>query len=199
MNKKAEVNFNNLIVLIVFIVVALASGLLAGVIYFQMGTLENALQGVNFQIPTQVNHTSEYANITDFQDILGIVVYPLLGLKSSLPYLTYFMIFGMIIALGMLSYMTSKNPIFFVLHLLFTLVMTYFTIILSNTYSKLLENTFVNSMMQPFPIYNKMMLYLPQVFFFTSLIFALISFIMIIKPQSNNYANQTTLNYGGDY
>lgn len=191
--------FNNLTVLILFIVVSFVSGILAGVIYYDLNVIEGVLQTVDFNIPIEVNHTNTYANLTTFQDILGIVIYPILGLKTSLPYLVYFMIFAMIIALGMLSYMTAKNPIFFILHLLYTLVMTYFCIILSNNYSDLLENVFINAMMQPFAIYNKLMIYLPQVFFFTSLVFALISFIMVIKPKSNAYGNQSSLNYGGDY
>lgn len=199
MNKKGQVNFSNISVMLIFLVASLVSGILAGVIYYDMNLIESTLQTVNFQIPIQEQSTINNSNISDFQDILGIVVYPLLGLRTSLTYVTYFMIFGMIIALAIVSYMSAKNPVFFILHLLYTIVMTYFAIILSNAYSGLLGNQFLNSMMQPFPIYNKLMLYLPQIFFFTSLVFGLISFIMILKPQSNAYSNQTTLNYGGDY
>jgi hypothetical protein len=135
--------------------------------------------------------------MTNFQDILEIVVYPFLGLREALPDLTYFMIFAFIIALGMSAYLSSKNPLFFILHILFTLVITYFCFILSNMYMDLLANPFINSMMIKFTIYNKLMLYLPQVVFFSSLIFGVISFINLIKPQSPKYSG--ALQYGGDF
>jgi hypothetical protein len=148
-------------------------------------------------LPIEDNRTAVELNMTDFQDILEVVVYPILDLRDSLPYLTYFMVFGFIIALGMTAYLSSKNPLFFVLHLLFSIVMTYFCIIISNMYIDLMSNAFINSMMLPFTIYNKLMFYLPQVFFFVSLLFGAIAFINIIKPQ-NNYS-ATGLNYGGEY
>lgn len=193
--KKGQAIFGNFMLLIIFLVVAIVSGLLAGVVYFDMNTLDSALHTVNFQIPIENNIS--VGNVSDFQDILGIVVYPLLGLRSSLPFLVYFMIFGFIIALGMSAYLTCKNPIFFVLHLLFTFLITYFCIILSNTYSMLLTNPFINSMMLDFTIYNKVMLFLPQIVFFTSLLFGVIAFINLMKPQ-NDYSN-TGINYGGEY
>lgn len=193
--------FSNFILLIIFLAVAILSGLIAGVVYFQLNTLDTTLHSVNFDLPIQNNQSiympENNKTITDFQGILGIVVYPLLGLRTSLPFLVYFMIFGFIIALGMSAYLTCKNPIFFVLHLLFTFLITYFCIILSNTYSKLLSNPFINSMMLDFTIYNKVMLYLPQIVFFTSLLFGVIAFVNLIKPQ-NDYS-MTGLNYSGEY
>lgn len=198
--KKAQTTegmFSNLIILIIFLVVVSVGGLLAGIIYYDMNILETELLKVNFQIPIQVNQSNPVYNLTDFQDILQIVVYPILGLKDALPYLTYFMVFAFIIALGMSAYLSSKNPIFFVLHLLFTLLITYFCIILSNMYTGLLHQPFINQMMLQFTIYNKLMLFLPQVVFFTSLVFGAISFINLIKPQSASTTG--SLNYGGDY
>jgi len=198
-NKKGQMEFSNLYMLVIFLVVVSVSGLLAGLIYYDMEILDSTLQTVNFQIPIQDNSTLTNSSITDFQDILGITVYPILGLRTSLPYLVYFMIFGFIIALGMTAYMSSKNPIFFILHVLFTSLMTYFSVILSNTYVTLLSNPFINNMMVPFTIYNKLMLYLPQILFFTGLLFGVISFINVMKPTSNQQGNQMGLNYGGDY
>lgn len=191
--------FNNLSILVMFLIIISVAGLVAGMIYFDMQVIQTTLLTVNFPIPTQDNSTAVALNMTDFQSILGVVVYPILELRNSLPYLTYFMVFGFIIALGMTAYLSSKNPIFFVLHLLFTIVMTYFSILISNEYISLMTNVFINQMMTPFVIYNKLMFYLPQLIFFTSLFFAVISFINIIKPQSSASASQSTLNYGGDY
>ena len=170
-NKKGDAMFSNFIVLLIFLVVAFAGGLIAGVVYYDMNLIESTLQTINFQIPIQDNITYANSSVQDFQDILGMVVYPILGLKSALPYLTYFMIFAFIIALAITAYVSSKNPVFFVLHLLLTILITYFCIILSNAYVNLMSNVFINQMMTGFTIYNKLMLYLPQIVFFTSLLF----------------------------
>src|SRR3989304_5472375 len=118
-NKKAQMEFSNFTMLITFLVIVFVSGILAGVIYYDMELIDSTLQTVNFPLPLENNATAVSLNVTDFQGILNITVYPILGLRTSLPYLVYFMIFGLIIALGMTAYLSSKNPIFFVLHILF--------------------------------------------------------------------------------
>jgi hypothetical protein len=188
--------FDNLIMLVVFLVIVGAGGLLGGLIYYGMDTVQSVLETVNVTIPIQ-EVGSANGNLTTFQDIFGIVIYPFLELRDAIPYLTYFMVFAFIIALGISAYMSSKNPVFFVVHLLFTILLTYFAIVLSGIYVTLLSDTFINSLMVQFTIYNKLMLYLPQVIFFTSLIFGAIAFINIMKPQSGE--NSRGLNYGGDY
>jgi len=182
--------------IIIFLGFVSFGGILAGVVYFQVETLENALMDVNFTIPIGEGMTPN-ENLTNFQDIMELVIYPITGLRTSLPYLTYFMIFAFIISLGITAYVSSKNPVFFIVHLLFTFVLTYFSIILSNNYTTLLEQPFINTMMINFNIYNKIMLYLPQVLFFTSLTFGIIAFISIMKPSANKF--DSGLNYGGDY
>ena len=189
--------FSNLILLIIFLGVAFAGGIIMGVIYYDMNLAESALHSVNFEIPISNTTVLSNTSIQDFQDILGIVAYPILGLRTALPYLSYFMVFAFIIAMAITAYVSSKNPVFFILHILFTILITYFCIILSNSYVRLMSDVFINQMMQGFTIYNKLMFYLPQVVFFTSLLFGLIAFINIIKPQTNY--NVTGLNYGGDY
>lgn len=197
MNTKGQSILSNVVLLMIFLVATFVGGIIAGVIYYDMNILRTTLQGVNFQIPIMNNISVN--NITDFQGILGATVYPLLGLNSALPYLTYFMIFGFIIALAITAYASSKNAVFFVVHILFTLVIGYFCFILSNVYIQLLQQPFFNAMMVNFTIYNTLMTYLPWVVFFTSLLFGAIAFVSVIKPQSNFGANQQSLNYGGDY
>lgn len=188
--------FDNLILIVIFLGVVSFVGILAGMIYFSMNIVDTSLHTINFTIPVGANMTLN-ENLTTGQDILDIVVYPILELRNTVPYLTYFLVFAFIIALGMSAYVSSKNPIFFVVHLLFTLLMTYFCIILSNNYVSLMTNTFINSMMINFTIYNTLMFYLPQIVFFTSMIFGVIAFVNVIKPQSASTTG--TLQYGGDY
>lgn len=200
-NKRGQAILNNWIILIIFLVATFVSGILAAIIYYDMEIMDSTLHQVDFQIPIQDNSTvnNEYKNISTFQDILEVVVYPVLELRYSLPYLTYFMIFGLIMAMFVTAYISSKNPVFFVLHILFLLVVTYFCNILSNAYQTILENPFMNTLLVNFQIYNKVMLYLPQIIFFTGLLFGVIAFINLLKPQSNFGGNQQSLNYGGDY
>lgn len=197
--KKSQAIFSNLIILVIFLVVISTAGLVAGLLYFDMNVMQTTLLSIDFPIPIENNATAVANNMTSFQDIMKVVAYPLLGLKDSLPYLTYFMVFGFIIALGMTAYLSSKNPLFFVLHLLFTILMTYFCIIISNMYIGLMSNAFINAMMLPFTIYNKLMFYLPQIVFFTSLLFGVISFINLIKPQNASQGASSGLQYGGDF
>lgn len=200
-NKKAQTNmmFSNIVILVTFLVVVSVVGLLAGILYYDLELIEGVLKTVNFDLPIENPASIGANNVTDFQDILGITVYPILGLRTSLPYLTYFLVFGFIIVLGMSAYLSSKNPLFFILHLLFTFLITYFCIIISNTYISLLSDSFINSLMLNFTIYNKLMYYLPQIVFFTSLLFGAIAFINLIKPQNAGIGSQTSLQYGGDY
>lgn len=188
--------FDNLVMMIIFVAVVSFCGLFAGLVYFGMDVTQEALETINVTIPVGEGMTQN-ANLSTIQDILGIVVYPFLELRDTLPYLTYFMVFGFIIALGFTAYMSSKNPIFFVVHLLFTFIMTYFAIILSNTYNTLLHDPFINSIMIDFAIYNKLMLYLPQILFFVALIFGVIAFVSVMKPQGSKF--DSGLSYGGDY
>ena len=189
--------FDNLLILVVFLAIVSFAGILAGLVFFGMETIHTTLQTINVTIPIQ-EMGSANSNLTTFQDVLGTVIYPFLNLRDTLPYLTYFMVFAFIIGLGITAYMSSKNPVFFIVHLLFTSLITYFSIILGNTYKTLLANPFINSIMIDFTIYNKLMLYLPQIIFFTSLVFASIAFVNVMKPQSSEPGGGT-LNYGGDY
>lgn len=189
--------FDNLTIMVLFLAVSFAGGLLGGLVYYQMNLLDTSLRTIDFDIPLAQNSSGDIANITTFQDVLDLTIYPLLGLKDAIPYLVYFMMFAFIIGLAITAYLTSKNPIFFVLHILFTLVLTYFAIILSNTYAELLSDVFINEMMVGFPIFNRLMLSLPIILFVTAVVFGAIAFINVIKPSTPE--NPMGLNYGGDY
>ncbi|MFW6229985.1 MAG: hypothetical protein ACOC4L_03285 [Halanaerobium sp.] len=156
------ISFDNLIIMVIFLGVCFFIGILGGVIYYQMSILDTELREVDFEIP------GGEGNVTHFQDILDITTYPILDLRETLPFIVYFFVFGLIIGLALTAYLSTKNPIFFVLHFLFTLILTYFAIILSNTYKELLQNEFINEIMLEFGVYNLIMFYLPQIFFMTS-------------------------------
>jgi len=189
--------FDNLLIMVLFLAVIMAGGLLGGAVYTEFKVLQTSLQDIDFVIPGARNSTEGVANVTTFQEVLDITIYPLFYLTDSLPYLVYFMCFAFIIGLAIVAYLSSKNPIFFILHLLFTLVLTYLAIILSNTYAELLTNPFINNMMIDFSVYNKIMLFLPQIFFITSIVFAGIAFVNVIKPSTKD--SPYGINYGGDY
>ena len=93
-NNKGQVILSNFIIITIFIVAVFVSGILGAIIYYDMNLLNTTLQGINFPIPIENNMTNSY-NITDFQGILGITIYPLLSLSNSLPALSYFLVFAL--------------------------------------------------------------------------------------------------------
>jgi|LSQX01.1.fsa_nt_gb hypothetical protein len=190
--------FDNIIVMTLFVVAFFITGTLGGLAYFGMNVLESEILKVNFDLPLAQNSTNpDIPNVTTFQEVLNITIHPLFNLGHYLPYLIYFMLFAYIIGLAMVAYMSSKNPVFFIVHLLFTIILTYFALMLSNTYFVMLEEPLFNSMMVEFVIFHRIMTYLPQVFFLTSLVFAAISFVNLMKPQTAN--NPMGFNYGEDF
>ncbi len=189
--------FDNLVIMVMFLTITFVSGILGGVVLFEMNLLKTELHNINFNIPGAQNSSEGIANVTTFQEIMDITIYPLFTITDTIPYLVYFMIFGFIAALAITAYMSSKNPIFFVLHFLFTLLLTYFAMILMNTYLDLLSDAFINSMMTEFGVYNLIMTHLPQIFFMTSFVFAGISFVNVMKPSTKE--NPQGLQYGGDF
>lgn len=198
LNKRGQMGiFSNFTLMILFVVVVFVVGIIAGIIYFDVATIQTSIKTINFTIPIQNNASLTNNSITNFQDIMGLVVYPILNIKDALPYLVYFLIFALIIGMAITAYVSSRNPIFFTLHVLFLILITYLSILLSNAYVQLISNQFMNQIMADFVIYNKVMLYLPQIIFFTGLLFGIIAFVNLIKPQTNR--SVTGLNYGGDY
>jgi hypothetical protein len=190
--------FENIVMLVIFFAIISFVGLFAGLFNYGIGVLQVNLETINVSIPTDGGvNASLNPNMTTLQDVLGLTIYPFLELRSALPYLTYFLVFALIIAFSISAYLSSKYPLFFVVHLLFTLVMTYFAIIISNTYVDLLTNPFINSIMLDFPIYNRLMYALPSIVFFPSLLFGIIAFIVNFKPSTPT--STSGLNYGGDY
>lgn len=190
--------FENIALLTMFLVSFFVTGILAGVSYYGLKTMETELRGVDFVIPGAQNSSNpDTRNVTTFQDVLDITIFPLFDFVDKLPMFSYFMLFAYIIGLAVTAYVSTKNPVFFVVHFLYTLILTYFAMILANAYAEILANPIMDSIMVNFPVYNLLMMYLPQVFFITSLLFGTISFITILKPSTAE--NPQGLNYGGDY
>jgi len=177
-------------VLMIGMVIALfVSGLLGGTIYYTMQITQATFETVNFDIP---GANASAGNVTTFQDILEIVAYPMLEMRESIPYITYFFVFGIILAFLISGFLTVKHPAFLMIHILVTIIAAWFCLSISNAYETILLNPFMREMMSNQPIYNKIMLNLPSFVGFTGLITGAIGFLGTIRRKDT-----TAVDMGG--
>lgn len=187
MNKKAQTDIKfvrTLLILFAAMFLLFFSGILMGAMYYFMAQTQDTLETIDFPIPTERNNT----NITSFQDIADLIYYPILGLRTSLVYISYFFIFAMMLGFGLLAFQSQREPIYFIPYFLILVLYTAFAIPISNIFEGLLTDPFILSMMSEFVIYSKVMLYFPQFIFFTGLGFAAIASIGIIRNKSQGGA-----------
>lgn len=130
------------------------SGLLFGLIYFFMNTLQTALQHVTCVIPGN-------AYFSTCQGMFGYTIYKVLALKTLLIWASYLFIFTLIIGLLLMAYKKGKSPATVGIMFLISIVFTYISIPISNIYRQILTNPTMYSIVQPFTIYNKIMLNFP--------------------------------------
>jgi len=143
------------IVLMALSIIAIfVAGLFFAFSYFMIGTVHEKLQEANCDLSA----TGVYDNC---QEWFTDTIYNLFNLKGIL--ITFSYIFTFVLVLGMLivGYNVGGKPIYMGLYFVATILLTYGAILLSNLYRTFLENTIVYEIMQPFTIYNKIMLNFP--------------------------------------
>ena len=142
----------------VFIATALIfmaiSGIFFGLVYFTMETTHTALQGANCTIDNN-------ALVSSCDDLFSYSFYPFLALRSLLVWFSYFFIFGLVISMLVIGYKSGSSPVLMGVNVIFTILFTYGAIEISNIYRLMLANPLFNSMMIPFVVYNKIMIYFP--------------------------------------
>lgn len=143
------------IVLMALSIIAIfVSGLFFGVSYFVINTVHTSLQEVNCDLPAETGYA-------DCQEWFADTIYNLLNLKGIL--ITFSYIFTFVLVLGMLivGYNVGGNPVYMGIYFVAVLILTYGGILMSNLYRTFLESSIVYEIMQPFTIYNKIMLNFP--------------------------------------
>ena len=152
------------------------SGLIMAITYFILKTIQTSFESVDCLIPQNIYFTT-------CQEWFEMVLYPVLELKSVLIYANYFFIFGVVFGLFYMGFRTKKHPALFIVHMISSIIIGYFAIEIGNIFRLLISNQILYNMMLPFPIYTKIMLYLPQFMFFVIFLSGIIGFMGIFKSQ----------------
>ena len=178
--------FGSMVFIATALIFMVISGVFFGVVYFAMETTNTALQGATCVID---NNTL----ISSCQDLFSYSIYPFLALRSLLVWFSYFFIFGLVISMLVIGYKSGTSPVLMGVNVIFTILFTYGAIEISNIYLMMLENALFNSMMIPFVIYNKIMIYFPWFTFMVCLAALGLGIVNFQKaevnedPDINNY------------
>ena len=167
--KGRELMVNLSVIFLIFI-----SGVIFAISYFVMDNVHTAFLSVDCLIPNNVF-------VSTCQEWFNLALYPILELKSILIYANYFAIFGFVFALFYMGFRTKKHPALFIVHVISSIIIGYLSIEIGNIYRTILSNDIMYSMLTPFAIYNKIMLYFPQFTFFIIFISGVIGFVGVFK------------------
>ena len=170
---------------IIFIAI---SGLFFGFMYFIMDVTQTGLQSTDCVIE---NNTL----VSSCQELFNLSIYPFLVLKTLLVWISFFFIFGLVIACLTVGYKSGESSVMLGVMVVFTIIATYAGIEISNIYRTLLENAIVNSMMVPFTIYNRVMLNFPWFTFILGLFSVMLGIINFQRTPINDPSSRAELNF----
>lgn len=174
-------NMDLAITLILFIAFITCSGIALGTTGYVLESYQNALELVDVDIPTLNDENATFQNMQDFFEVM---LYPMLEVRNTYQYISYFLIFGSIGLLIFIAFKSSKHPIYFVPYSIALIIITYICMVLSNSYESLLNDAIFRSFMVEYSVYNKVMIYLPEFIGFTGVIIGVISTIGIIRTSN---------------
>jgi len=112
--------------------------------------------------------------------------YPFLKLRSILVWFSFFFIFSLSLGMLVLGYKSGKNPVLLGLLILFTAVLTYVGIEISNIYRSLIEIDVFRSMMTEFTVYNQVMLRFPWFVFIITLLSVMLGIVNFQRTRANS-------------
>jgi hypothetical protein len=143
------------IVLITLSIIAIfISGLFFAFSYFIIGSVQTSLEEVNCDLPAVTGYAT-------CQEWFSDTIYNLLNLKGILITFSYIFVFVLVLGMLIVGYNVGGKPIYMGIYFVAVLLLTYGGILLSNLYRTFLDNPIVYEIMQPFTIYNKIMLNFP--------------------------------------
>jgi len=162
------------------------SGIFFGVTFFTLDVAHDAFLTTDCVID---NNTL----VDSCQDLFELGIYPFLELRHILVWLSFFFIFGIVIALLILGYRSGSSPIMLGVMIIFVGGITYLAILLSNAYRAFLEQAVFRSMMVEFTVYNRIMIYFPEFAFFVGLFSVILGIVNFQKTSVNTPGGE--LNY----
>jgi len=169
----------SLAVITLSILAILISGLFFGLTYYVMDNVETTFQNTHCTIQNNVY-------VDNCQDLWGLSIYPFLGLRSIFIWANFFFIFALSLGLLVLGYKSGKSPILLGLLVLFTSVLTYIGIEISNIYRSLIEIDIIRDAMIPFTVYNNIMLRFPWFVFIITLLSVMLGIVNFQRTRPNN-------------
>jgi hypothetical protein len=156
----------------------LVVGLVIGAIIFSMNLLKTELLKINIEF-------SETAQYSDLQEIFGVYLYPILNITGFLSFLCHLYIVLLIIGFWIMAYQIGTKPVYLGLSVLFLIIVTYFSVLISNFYVDLTESPVVTELVSELTYYHFFMSNFPWFVFLIGLVGILISLINFQKPPTN--------------
>lgn len=177
------------VVLIALSIIAIfLSGLFFAFSYFVIGTVQEKLEAVQCDLP-------EITGYTTCQEWFQDTIYNLLNLKGILIIFSYIFTFVLVLGMLVIGYQVGGKPILMGIYYVVIMILTYGAILLSNVYRTFLDNSIVYEIMQPFTIYNKIMLNFPFFVGFIGLISIGLSIVNYQRVKVNEPNPTTVLDY----
>jgi hypothetical protein len=164
------------------------SGLFFGFAYYIISVTQVNLEQVNCTLP----ESSGYA---DCQEWWADTIYKLFALKGVLIVFSYIFIFTLVIGMLISGYQVGGNPAWMGLYFLAIILLTYGGLLLSNVYRELITNDLVYTIMQPFTIYNAIMLNFPWFVGITGIIGVGLSIVNYQRTKVNEPDPVAVLDY----
>lgn len=180
-------NKNAIVLMALSIFAIFLSGLFFGFTFYIASTVQEKLEEVNCTLPG-----TGYATCQEwFEDTF----YNLLNLKGALITFSYIFIFVLVLGMLIVGYNVGGKPIYMGIYFVAVLVLTYGALEISNVYRTFLENEIVYDIMQPFTIYNKIMINFPWFIGFVGLLSVGMSIVNYQRVKVNEPNPTTILDY----
>lgn len=159
------------------------SGILFGITYFALEATETAFLEHDCVINDNVY-------VDSCQELWEWTLLPFLALRYILIYASYFFIFGQVFAMLVVGYRSGKSPAMAGFLIMVISFFTYASILVSNIYRRMLEVAAFNTIMLPFTVYNKIMLYYPWFIFILSLSSIMLAIVNWQRTRVNSIEDQ---------
>lgn len=179
--------YGSITLIIISILAIFLSGIFFSITYYVMDTTQTGFEATDCVI-----HNNLF--VDSCQELWELSLYPFLRLKELLIWGSYFFIFAFVIGMLIAGYQSGKSPVLLGVLILFVIVITYAGIEFSNIYRSMLEIPAFLSMVQPFTIYNRIMLSFPWFTFITGL-FSTVLGVVNFQRSRVNAPTAEALNY----
>lgn len=174
---------NSVIMIAMSMLLIFMSGIFFGITYFAMSATEAAFLANDCVINNNVY-------VDSCQELWEWTLLPFLELKYILIYASYFFIFGQVFAMLVIGYRSGQSPAMAGFLILVISFFTYASINLSNIYRRMLDVAAFNSIMLPFTVYNRIILYYPWFIFIISLSSIMLAIVNWQRTKVNSVEDQ---------